>query len=655
MSASQQSARHLGEDADASDPASASKAARTSNAPQEEWTDLFQVDISIPSSSKALRNDYQSPTSAQLKMRAIFNGIAASPLTDEERREILGNDRSVMMDNSFDEDENNVDECGDISSDEDDSNMDEYDEFDWLEAINGRIRSRQGTMGTEHDPVGSCTSTLIRRNKIQNIFYHEIEGPSQETSAMGFALFDRYGRLKPALKKNAVKQGSGIWGDELDVGDIHLIDQVHIDKQHRRKGLGKKLVEAVLDRGQAKSNPKTYIAIARTATLRFETDRECEGKTKEEEREISFRQTQVSECFLRSLGFRRIGSTEWFARTGDKNHRCHSLPADQDFDPPSPPPSAPNGNCDTMLKILKPLKEDEARLNAMRWGLEIYGPEDITLASTDGEGNTLLHHVADLESPLCVKWILSRRPNLADARNFRGDTPLQSFEEKLEIIRTQKACMMAIVPVSDEFSGYSEALVKTLVAMKGLDNPGPQDLLRLKYGCTCGQCQSGFFSPRMRFVVLTRAEIEHDTLLDNPFASDGDDFVDYNANFVRYLPTQVRDNLRTNDSMRQGFVSLFGYFARCLRNHEIPLSETILGMVQSASEWPPVTKNYLSRGGTVYAVGSALFQSAMQSSLLAGDGSTEDVFDKDINELPPCRNDDEFGFASGMCGYKRVC
>jgi hypothetical protein len=72
--------------------------------------------------------------------------------------------------------------------------------------------------------------------------------------------------------------------------------------------------------------------------------------------------------------------------------------------------------------------------------------------------------------------------------------------------------MALIKPVSDKFSGYSEAAMETLVAMKGLINLAPQELRRLKHGCTFEQCQFGFLSPRMHFVHFShlRTSPSHD-------------------------------------------------------------------------------------------------------------------------------------------------
>jgi hypothetical protein len=49
-----------------------------------------------------------------------------------------------------------------------------------------------------------------------------------------------------------------------------------------------------------------------------------------------------------------------------------------------------------------------------------------------------------------------------------------------------------------------------------------------------------------------------------------------------------------------------------------------------------------------------LFKQAMEQDWLAGDGQFLEDYEDEILKLPECRNDHEFGFVSGMCGYKRV-
>jgi hypothetical protein len=74
----------------------------------------------------------------------------------------------------------------------------------------------------------------------------------------------------------------------------------------------------------------------------------------------------------------------------------------------------------------------------------------------------------------------------------------------------------------------------------------------------------------------------------------------------------------------------------------------------NASEWPLCSANFLERGGTAESVFLAICQGALEQDECMGDGNHEDMFWEHIKTLPECRNDDEFGYASGMCGYRRI-
>lgn len=80
----------------------------------------------------------------------------------------------------------------------------------------------------------------------------------------------------------------------------------------------------------------------------------------------------------------------------------------------------------------------------------------------------------------------------------------------------------------------------------------------------------------------------------------------------------------------------------------IPDKPNVEIVLHDASEWPPTSRTFLQRGGSVGAVATMLFERTMEGPL------HKDTFEDDIQQLPECRNDCEFGFASGMCGYERV-
>ena len=154
----------------------------------------------------------------------------------------------------------------------------------------------------------------------------------------------------------------------------------------------------------------------------------------------------------------------------------------------------------------------------------------------------------------------------------------------------------------------------------------------------------------MRLAIQCQADIHHDLFNSTIDEGNGEHFVQEFEEDLKYVHDYVRENLKTNKSMRQGFANICLHFATCTRKDDIlgVLTEpNILLALRDANEWPPASKNFLQRGGTIYSVGSMLFEAAMDQDWLAGDGDFLETFEDDILKLPECRNDHEFGFRKG--------
>ncbi|KAL5379867.1 hypothetical protein DPSP01_008149 [Paraphaeosphaeria sporulosa] len=130
-------------------------------------------------------------------------------------RPIPGNGDTTSHDDEDDADDTEHD-CGQ------NSDNDEFAEFNYLEHMDGMVDKVDPASPKKTLRVGYCDAKLIRRNRMHS-FYSDLEQPTQETSMPAFELFDRYGRLKLNHKEHTVQKGSGIWGDELDNGDLLLI------------------------------------------------------------------------------------------------------------------------------------------------------------------------------------------------------------------------------------------------------------------------------------------------------------------------------------------------------------------------------------------------------------------------------------------------
>ncbi|KAH7013298.1 hypothetical protein EDB80DRAFT_863261 [Ilyonectria destructans] len=513
----------------------------------------------------------------------------------------------------------------------------------------------------EDDFVAQCDAKLIRRGRIRNDFSNEIEEPSEETSALGSDLFDRYGRLRREHYEHEIKKGTGIWGQELDRGDILLFGNISVNPSWRRQGIAAKIVQAVLDETRRKSTK--FFAFAQPSYAGPLDDVDEEEKARIE--------ATIGEQFFRSIGFRRVGTSTWLAFADDSSHPSRSLAATQDIDTPDIQKQQ-EVMSDDMEVIMTTLSDPS--MTGAQCVREIeerfrVAMEEPTVLSTDKKGNTILHIAAMSRKTEAVDLIQSNLPQLASIRNMEGYTPAEALRSDMELRRTTFG-------MSDKFEGFGRSDVTCLAALTSTDIFYPSEstdfdtettasaieeqlsnisnTLRLKYGCTCGQCIGGFLSPRMLLALLCQAEINYDFLA-HELDYSGPDWVSSNEDFLEHLSPSVRENLKTNKSMREGFTNMCDYIARCLRENNLPSERNVLDLWRNkTSEWPPVTKTYLQRGGTVAAAATMIFERAMAQDEWAGDGEHMNVFEEDIKGLATCRNDHEFGFVSGMCGYKRV-
>lgn len=568
------------------------------------------------------------------------------------------------------------------------SDGDSDDEFPWYEELDGLAAFEPSTdvstiaRRTERG-IGSCNAKLVRRGMIRESFWLEMESPTQDTHDLASELFDRYGRLNPEFYDHDVNKGSGVWGKELDHGDLLLFDQVKVGTAYRRQGIGTKLVTAILDKTRKKVSERVgFFALARPEFLWSEIPRDNSAAMREAQEDA----LKAALGFWHAMGFRRVGASPWLAWTASPGHPSRQLRIDQDWIDPDDQIADASISGD-VEKIFQKLTDPAVQAADCIDELTKAFAEDLEdgqWQTTDQDGNTLLHVSAVSSKLELVRFILSRVPNLMVVRNKRGHTASEALQNQLERQRNWRSVGLMSLVMSDDFIGFSASSIACLAVLKNtdvfdlsglspgdiefvwsatdeqirrvpqLDIAGIRKMLRYKYGCTCGQCIGGFLSPRMKLALLCVAEVEHDNMY--TFMDDtGPDWVTFNYDNLEHLPESVRENLNTNKSMRQGFSNMFSHFAKCLEQGRMPTEGEVLDFYQThVSEWPPVTRNYLQRGGSVAAVANTIFEKAMERDEWAGDGYHREVFSEQIDELVACRNDHEFGFVAGMCGYKRV-
>ena len=588
---------------------------------------------------------------------------------EESREDDIVNDEDNEQGEGDEEDESDQYDDNSAYYDDEDNDEDEdrseYDldfEFKWLEPIDVEVYSTANLdKYGEPKKVAYCEAKLIRRNQMRDDFYEQMEAPSRDTSMLAFDLFDRYGRLRSEFGTHPVIRGTGVWGQELGHGDMLLIETMFVNKRYRRQRLGGRMIELLLTLARQKT--WSFFAFVWPAVLKLhDIGLEWDNLQDDAARNrMADRERNRAMMFYRSLGFRRVGSTAWFAMASDNDHRSHQLASTEDYNPPKVPLTA-------LHALLSPFQnpqpgENPDFLGVLHNCMQQKGPADPCWTSKDKDGNSVLQLAASGFKLECIEWILNQDfgAQLLQARNNKGETPLELLQFKLEKLRTQRVINFRTDPASDLFEGHSDDAARCLILLKGLgsvesvmESQGLDALLQVVGGCTCGQCLKGYLSPRMSHALLCQAETGCDMMNDEIDMWSGPDWVEYKEHYLGYLPSRVLNNLKTNKSMRQGFVNLWMHIATCLEKGEVPNESNVLEVVRDAREWPPATINFLQRGGTVQSAFLAICRRAMEMDEWTGDGNYQETFSDDIAKLPECRNDSEFGYVSGMCGYRRI-
>lgn len=572
----------------------------------------------------------------------------------------LGQDGESANENSEDESEEKENEDDDEEGDdypegmEDDSEdasneFDEFEEFTWLKSIDIHIKAENSV---DDRPIGYCHAKLIDREPIRATLYRDMEEPTKDTSELAFHVFDRWGCLKSELRDHPVKKGMGVWGAELDKSKFLFIEGLTVDEENRQRGYGRKLVEQVWENAQSMTDDCDFAIVFPT----YINTRIVEEKAESlplKERELLYNGLQTSaEHFWRAVGFRRIGSSSYFARAKDPSHASWSLSAAEDYQRPLILRSSSSEDGQTFPYDQALLQSNDAETLQLLKARSLAHPvTDPAWLSVDKHGCNIIHTVARDCKAESLSWLLQLpiSGELRSSRNLKGETPLEGLEDSLESRRTMRQVGGLTIPMADSFRGFALTEVRCLQLLKGLLNPTPVQLDQLAYGCTCGECLGGFLSPRLSFALECQGDVNHD-ILDamlhvGVMPISGSEWCDWNDYHFGHLDARVKSNFKTNKSLRQGFTNIFGYVAEAVRAKKVPNAINVLHYADG--EWPPCTKSFLQRGGTVAAVVLACFDGAMSQDQYLGDGEHQSLFQEtEIDNLPTCRNDGEFVFAS---------
>ncbi|KAF4636658.1 hypothetical protein G7Y89_g1420 [Cudoniella acicularis] len=487
-------------------------------------------DVTVTATSIHQTHPEDSGTTAEPVIGATLPGTEVDGATSYEESE--------DEEEADDEEDGENDDMPMLESDNEDPAYPEHEEDDDMDPPKLEVEESELVIGGQNvllqfegKQIGYLHGRYVNRGPIRRDFWLEMEIVCQELASLAFDIFDRYGRLNRELIHHPVPEGS-------------------VDIDWRRKGLGKLVVEALLEEAQT-NDRKTSFTLSALGWLRVDIESQTKDKFAKEKATILCRAHDVATIFHPTLGFRRIGMSDWFGLASNNEHPSHKITSTDDYEPKSPDREDEDSSIEEDASSMSFFEreatgneKDEAHArdapltprrnhNVPEW------------AKLDRTSNNVLHIAACQMKPQTVKWLLENTTVDTTVRNIRGYTPLEVFYNQLEDTKTRKEHGMRIISVSDK------------------SHLTPVKSVQLKHGCSCEECIEGIMSLRLKFALLRQAEINHDMI------------------------GMEADDAELNPSVKA--------LATCLKANQVPSVDNILN-AWSGGEWPPVTRNFLQRG-----------------------------------------------------------
>jgi GNAT superfamily N-acetyltransferase len=149
---------------------------------------------------------------------------------------------------------------------------------------------------------------------------------SSESDGLAFALqlFTDNGTIKKTHKLHP-------WGDEINKGAILILGYLLVEKEFRRKGIARELIEVLIEKVRHSKGGVEFMFV-KPGVIKTDCEEEQAQKSAEEREKIVQREYDNAVRFYRSVGFHRVGYSKWFCLAVDPEHASHRIAPGDDLD-----------------------------------------------------------------------------------------------------------------------------------------------------------------------------------------------------------------------------------------------------------------------------------------------------------------------------------
>ncbi|KAK0499665.1 ankyrin repeat family protein [Armillaria luteobubalina] len=494
--------------------------------------------------------------------------------------------------------------------------------------------------------VGSLNALHIFRSRCSNRFLEAMDIEDEEMNTFGSTLFDKFGRIKPHIITKGYRSGTGCWGEELSEGQIIYITYIDVNEKYQRQGIGSLMLNKLFDSKHVQD--EDFVMCWPSPISREKSD------------------DPGVFSFFRKNNFRRVGRTKFFGYSPSPHHPSRLVQPENDagyvgdsFCAPSP--------TEEELKIYGPdfFRNQREEIFPLHYSIvgnmtpaitdtiqSFFDKDPSSISCPDPDGLRPIFIATASQNFHAVRKLLELgvRYDLFNYENGDGLTPLEMLQGSMRSLREFSETLLLC------WNGYPDSSLRIEYLLKNAMNISVDGLSddeyvsRNKYGCTCGRCDAGWLSLRMRFQLSCQAGFFRDLMPDNLEYFTPRQVIDIRTLLLDvasdYLPLQLHSSLYK--TFYAGYISVFGALYDLLHNSNASFSLDKANQVA----WNDISTNfYFQRGGKVEYALDAIIDGALDQSWL-GDREFHVMFDtdKDYMALPKCANDLEFQLVRDMLG-----
>ncbi|KAH9486166.1 hypothetical protein JR316_0000230 [Psilocybe cubensis] len=499
-------------------------------------------------------------------------------------------------------------------------------------------------------------------------FMQIMEGENSDLRKLTHDVFNNSLELYPWLYDGTRRSGTGVWGEELNRGNILLIEIIRVDEKFIRKGVGSWLLKKFLN-----SPHCTSAQINRQKPQKFDEDPLVRQMQEAIQRYPVFARPQrpvphahifclpgtigrkfVTEddiiAFFRKNGFRRVGRTQFLCYSSDPDHPSHNLALAEDplylaqeF-PEEPAPDTVDLHATIAKKDLPNIADAIRKQHSI-------DPTSIHQKNIVGFTPTHVAALSRNRNALEALLELGVQDDLKLTDNKLGATPLEALEESMCLYRATKE------HVWNTWKGYPSADLRCqFLLKKALNMPfsaATEEEYSAKYrlGCTCGQCSQGWLSRRMRYRLAVTANDLYDTpheLFEMGCASAKESGKPFNLQDFSFSTDLAHIPPVMHSKMDEEFCRLW---LKLFQTIYVQLKKTDGMMIPTPAQLSqfPIARALIGKGAKVEYALDLLTNTARDQSPF-GDGTFDEMGLEDYDKLPRCDNDLAFGFVREKLG-----